>query len=408
LGFVFCTFEPVPCCAEQHYLTAIHINFGYNLHTLIYTVLISAFLLAAALQLGYLLLLRVPQSYTEPEQVDQPVSVIICARNEAQHLRQLLPAVLQQEYPSGQWEVILVDDGSTDDTASVLETFRRQYAHLVVVTLAPGTIKDIPGKKFALSKGIAAAKYDRLLLTDADCRPASSLWLRKMTMKGKAIVLGYGAYETLPGLLNRFIRWETVNTCMQYAGYAAWGLPYMGVGRNLCYNKPLLTALEKDAAFQAIYRNTPSGDDDLLIGRIASQDNTTACLSPGAHTLSAAPVTWQAWWRQKTRHVSTGKYYAPKIKSLLGLYGLSHSLYWLLGIPLCLYASVHPLHSLSIALPAAFLLRLFLYWINAACWYRQLNEKKLLLFYPLGDCGWAMYNVLLSPYILWKNKLAWK
>jgi glycosyltransferase involved in cell wall biosynthesis len=335
-----------------------------------------------------------------------PVSVVICARNESHHLQQFLPSVLRQEYV-GTWEVIVVDDGSTDATRSVLEELQRQYSHLCIVTITPDTVKDLPGKKYALAKGIAAAKYDRLLLTDADCCPSSGQWLQHMALSGKEIVLGYGAYAARPGPLNRFIRWETVHTCMQYAGYAAMGLPYMGVGRNLCYNKTLLRQLEQDTAFQDVYRSTPSGDDDLLIGRIAGQNNTSVCLHKAAHTVSAVPGTWATWWRQKTRHASTGKYYATRTQSLLGLYGLSHSLYWLLGLPLCLYATRHP-SFLSTLLLSTFILRLLVSWVNALYWYRKLGEKKISLFYPLGDLGWALYNVFLSPYILWKNKQAWK
>ncbi len=314
--------------------------------------------------------------------------------------------MLQQEY-AAPWEVIVVNDGSTDNTQELLAAFQKQYNHLRIVTIAPDTIKDIPGKKYALAKGIAAAQYDRLLLTDADCKPSSPQWLQVMSSQSKPIVLGYGAYATLPGWLNRFIRWETVHTCMQYSGYAAIGLPYMGVGRNLCYNKTLLRQLEQDAAFQAMYRNTPSGDDDLLIGRIAGRSNTAVCLDKAGHTISTVPETWKTWWRQKTRHASTGKYYAPRIKSLLGLYGLSHSLYWLLGLPLCFYAIMHPSPS-NVLLLSAFILRLLASWINALYWYSKLGEKKISLFYPLGDLGWALYNVFLSPYILWKNKQAWK
>lgn len=372
---------------------------------LFYLFLISLFLIASALQLGFILIYRIRPGQQVAAPASPPVSVIICARNEAGNLRQFLPLVLAQDYPG--FEVIVVNDGSADDTARVLAAFEEQAAQLRVVSIPPEAIKDIPGKKFALARGIAAARYERLLLTDADCRPASPLWLQRMATHLEAVVLGYGAYEARPGLLNRFIRWETVHTCMQYTGLAAAGLPYMGVGRNLCYDKKLLLPLEQDEHFQKIYRSTPSGDDDLLIGKIARKGNTGICLLPEAHTLSLPQENWRSWWRQKSRHASTGKYYAAPVKALLGLYGLSHSLYWLPGIGLLLYSffSGNPLFP---AIAGIFALRLVLYWVNAAAWYRQLGEKKLLLFYPLGDLGWALYNVFLSPYILWKNKQAWK
>lgn len=376
--------------------------------TLIYTFLISIFLVAAVLQLCFLFMFRLPPKPQAVYPDNTPVSLIICAKNEAYNLSQFLPPVLQQEYPRDLFEVIVVNDGSTDATGGVLSDLGLQYDHLRIITIDPATVKDIPGKKYALAKGIAAARFDRLLLTDADCRPSSPLWLQHMVAAGDKVVLGYGAYEYHSGLLNRFIRWETVHTCMQYAGYAAAGIPYMGVGRNLSYPKALLALPDQDEAFQEIYKHTPSGDDDLLVGKIARKDNTVVCLDKEAHTISVAQKTWKAWWRQKTRHASTGKYYAPRVKALLGLYGLSHSLYWFLGIPLLVFSLANAAHPASGLIVVLFLLRLLCYWFQAANWYRQLGEKKLSLFYPLGDLGWAMYNVFLSPYILWKNKQAWK
>jgi glycosyltransferase involved in cell wall biosynthesis len=338
-----------------------------------------------------------------------PVTIIICAKNEAKNLTQFLPSILQQDYPKNLFEVIVVNDQSTDHSAEILKQFIHTYPQLKIVSISPDEIKTLPGKKYALAQGIKAAKYDRLLLTDADCKPSSNQWLKEMVNTDSDIVLGYGAYEEHPGLLNKFIRWETVNTCMQYASYANVGMAYMGVGRNLSYHKSLLTALEHDTAFQQIYKSTPSGDDDLLICKIAEGHKISVCLKKEAHTISIPQKTWKTWWKQKTRHASTGKYYPQNIKNLLGLYGLSHSLYWFCGIILIaqIIATCHlsPANYLVLAL---FFARLAIYWINVATWYRQLGEKKLLFFYPLGDLGWALYNVFLSPYIFWKNRQAWK
>jgi glycosyltransferase involved in cell wall biosynthesis len=377
---------------------------------LFYSLLISLFIPVTVIQLCYVVLLRLRRKNVCVKREDlPPVSIIICTKNEALNLTQFLPFVLQQDYPGNLFEVIAVNDQSTDHSAEILSQLSLKYPQLKIISISPDVIKTLPGKKYALAQGIKAAKYDRLLLSDADCKPSSDQWLKEMIATNADIVLGYGAYEEHPGLLNKFIRWETAHTCMQYAGYAHAGMTYMGVGRNLSYRKSLLAVLEQDTAFQQVYKNTPSGDDDLLIGKIATGHQTSICLGKHAHTISVPQKTWQAWWKQKTRHASTGKYYAPKIKNLLGLYGLSHSLYWFCG--LILIAQIIADCQLSTAGCLAlilFFVRLLIYWINAATWYRRLNEKKLLLFYPLGDLGWALYNVFLSPYIFWKNRQAWK
>jgi len=396
------------------------------LHTLLTLIFLTACLIQLCYAVFFALSKRSDNSEINASKI--PTSIIICAKNEAKNLQQFLPFVLAQDYPQELFEVIIVNDQSTDATAAVLKEFAIRYPNLNTITIPTKTVKTLPGKKYALSKGIETAKFDHLVLTDADCKPATNQWLSLINSKVKSqkskLVLGYGAYEAHSGILNKFIRWETAHTCMQYSSYALAGLPYMGVGRNLAYSKSLLNELKSDAAFQEIYTSTPSGDDDLLICKIATKDNVAICLNKEAHTISVPQKTWKAWWKQKTRHMSTGKYYPKKVKNLLGLYALSHCLYWFVGLFLVIMAFETgpdspfsmweidcvvkmPNYSTRLII-LLFLIRLFLYWFNASSWYKTLNEKKLLLFYPLGDLGWAFYNVFLSPYILWKNKQAWK
>ena len=100
----------------------------------------------------------------------------------------------------------------------------------------------IAGKKFPLSIGIKEAKHEIVLLTDADCVPASEHWMFKMQdafSNGVEVALGYGAYTKMPGLLNKIIRFETFHSALQYLSYALAGSTYMGVGRNLSYKKDL-------------------------------------------------------------------------------------------------------------------------------------------------------------------------
>ncbi|MEY3399319.1 MAG: hypothetical protein RL220_1913, partial [Bacteroidota bacterium] len=98
-----------------------------------------------------------------------PVSVIICARNEEKNLREHIPVLMEQDYP--EFEVIVVNDSSWDDTDAILNAFHVHYPNLRIVTLDEEK-QNLQGKKFALTLGIKAAKYDTILLTDADCVPA--------------------------------------------------------------------------------------------------------------------------------------------------------------------------------------------------------------------------------------------
>lgn len=378
------------------------------------SVFLLFFVCVSSLHVGYQILLYFRKSWLQTGRIIDPpaASVIICAKNEAENLQLFLPSVLRQEY-AGDWELIVVNDASEDDTAEILASFATQFGHLRVIHIPPDMPRDLPGKKMALQQGFDAAKYPFLLCTDADCKPAGRQWLATMVTAAasryKEILLGYGGYQQRSGLLNQFIRWETVHTCMQYCSLSEIGKTYMGVGRNLLFRKTAVERLKNNETFLRIYRNTSSGDDDITVSFAAGGGNTGICLHPDAHTVSIPKDNWKAWWSQKKRHVSTGKYYPSIVKKLLGLYALNHALFWLLCIAAVILGSTGWLSSQQqLWIIACFLLRLGWSWMNAGIWYHFLQEKKLLWFYPLGDLGWAFYNVILSPYIFWKNKKAWK
>ncbi|MCW3108366.1 MAG: glycosyltransferase, partial [Segetibacter sp.] len=226
----------------------------------------------------------------------QPVSVIICARDEADNIVKNLPGVLVQSYPTSH-EVILVNHNSTDDTKYLIDELRKTFKNLIPVSLTQEAMM-ISGKKFPLSMGIKSSRYETLLLTDADCVPASENWIQLMQdgySPETEIVLGYGAYRKTDSLLNKIIRFETFHSALQYLSYSLAGIPYMGVGRNLSYKKEVFF---KNKGFSSI-NFIPGGDDDLFINKVATKINTAIVIDPEAHTLSEAKKTWGEWFIQK-------------------------------------------------------------------------------------------------------------
>lgn len=369
----------------------------------------TLFACCIALQCGYLFFLFIrffflrQQSSQSVTTLPSPASVIICAKNEAPNLERNLPEILAQRYvnQSGNphFEVVVVDDGSTDNTQSVLAALSAQHPHLRVVRISGDIKRDLPGKKYALREGLQQAQYPWLVLTDADCRPTSARWIEHMVkplQAGISIVLGCAPYTFAPGILNAFIRWETLHTLLQYVGYAQVGLPYMAVGRNMACNRAVLESVVVSPVWSVV----PSGDDDLLMRIAATKDNTAVVINPDAFMMSPAKRTWSEWLRQKQRHMSTGKYYKMPVQLLLGGYALSHAGIWILaGTLLCTsYAS------LAVSLLMA---RCVLYW---ALWWlaaRKIGITRIGRFLPLFDIGWMIYNFVLAPYILWKNKQQW-
>ncbi|MGI4730048.1 MAG: glycosyltransferase, partial [Janthinobacterium lividum] len=242
-----------------------------------------------------------------------PVSVIICARNEAENLRQNLPFILNQNYPD--FEVVVVNDCSSDDSSYVLDHFKADHSNLKIVTVSEHR-RFKTGKKFALTMGIKAAKNEHLLLTDADCLPASENWIQLMQQcfsAEKEIVLGYSPYKKTSGFLNTFVRFETVKTASSYLAAALKNKPYMGVGRNLAYTKSLFFGAKGFAAHMHVL----SGDDDLFINQNANAVNTTVQVDAEAHTFSETKTSLRAYYRQKKRHMGVGKYYKRRNRILL-------------------------------------------------------------------------------------------
>lgn len=336
----------------------------------------------------------------KPRETSQthPVSVIICTRDEAANLAKNLPGALVQQYRTTH-EVIVVDDNSYDDSKYLLEEYQKTYKQLQVVQLKQEA-KLIPGKKFPLSVGIKTAKYEIVLLTDADCVPASEFWIDKMQQvydDDTEIVLGYGAFHKRKGLLNKLIRWETFHTAMQYFSYALAGKPYMGVGRNLSYKK---TIFYRHKGFTA-HNNIPSGDDDLFINMAATKTNTKINIDKEAFTLSDAPKTWKSWIRQKNRHYSTGKYYKPIHKFLLGLYTLSHFLFYpLLAVSLIFFNWQMAL----MVFGARFLVQAIILY---PC-LKKLDEQKMYPWFLFIDIWMFFYYLLFAAAVFKKPKKVWK
>lgn len=246
-----------------------------------------------------------------------PVSIVVCARNESENLKRLVPELMAQRYPEKQ--IVIVDDASEDDTEMTLAQLRKEYPQLYYTSIPlDSTFRH--SKKLAVTVGIKAAKYEHILFTDADCTPSSSEWVRTMMSNyveqdGKELVIGYGRYAKLPGLLNLIIRFETFFNTVQYMGFAKAMRPFMGVGRNMSYVKSLYN---KSSQFRKNWK-VQSGDDDLFISEVGTRKNTAICFDPDGQTISAPKKTWKEWAIQKTRHMTTSPYYRWSVKFMLGL-----------------------------------------------------------------------------------------
>ncbi|HVZ25731.1 MAG TPA: glycosyltransferase [Sediminibacterium sp.] len=362
---------------------------------IIWTVLFYLFCAVIAIQIFYYLyFFRRLAFYRKPEKIsrfEHPVSIIICARDEAENLTKNLPGVLVQNYPTTH-EIIIVNDNSTDEGRYVIDEFKKSFKNINHIQLTQEA-KMITGKKFPLSIGIKSAKHEIVLLTDADCTPASEFWIQKMQdayEDDTEIVLGYGAYIKRPGLLNKLIRFETFHTALQYLSYALAGTPYMGVGRNLSYKKEVFL---RNKGFSSI-NQIPSGDDDLFINQVANAENTRIEIDPDTHTLSEPKKRWSDWMTQKYRHYTTSKYYKPKHKFLLGLYSFTLFLVY----PLLAVCIIFFHWWIALAVYGVRLLIQAVVYFKAM---KRLNEADLMPWFLALDI-WMFFYYLFTLPAIWK------
>ena len=266
------------------------------------------------------------------------VSVVVCARNEGEHLEAYLQSLLSQDYP--EYEVIVVNDGSQDDTRDVLDRYCRQYDRLHT-TFVPAGARVISTKKLGLTLAAKSAHYDYLLLTDADCRPESNQWIREMmapfAQAGIEVVLGYGGYYYEPGMVNRLTRYQTLYSGLQYLGAAICGHPYMGVGRNLAYSKALFF---RSGGFTDTM-HLRSGDDDLFVNKVATAKNTAVVTSRESITWSESKRSWHDWLVQRRRHLSVSHAYRWQTKLWLGIEPAVRGLWYISLILIGIFA--HPI-----------------------------------------------------------------
>jgi glycosyltransferase involved in cell wall biosynthesis len=320
----------------------------------------------------------------------KPVSVIICARNEEQNLMEYLPRILDQEYPN--FQVVLVNDRSWDETWDVMEAFSRKHDNIKLVNI-PDNGRDGYAKKYALTLGVKAAKYDQLIFIDADCYPVSNTWLAEMASKfsvKKTLVLGAGGFVPEKGFANKLIRYDACQIAVQYLSFAKAGMPYMGVGRNLGYKNELYDSVR---GFKSHY-HIASGDDDLFVNGTASKTNCNICFSPTSITLSKAKPTLKDWRVQKRRHLTTGKYYKGVHKLLLGLFPLSYLLFLILAI---VTAIMHPMFYIPLGMIG---IRLLLQYITSYRVFKTMVSKDVIILIPFFE----IIMLYLNPYLLLTSK----
>lgn len=335
------------------------------------------------------------------EQQEIPISVVICARDEEDNLRQFLPMVLAQEHSN--YEVIVVNDASTDGTEDYLKQMVEQHPNLLKTTFVPSGANNLSTKKLGITLGIKAAKNDCIVFTDADCVPEGKDWLSKISRnftRNTEFVLGYGGYMYRKGFLNKLIRFDTLFIAIQYLGQAFVGKPYMGVGRNLAYRKSTFFRMNGFAGTLQL----KSGDDDLLVNRAAYSGNTRIEVSPESVTWSVPQSTFKGWFIQKERHLSVSGYYNNSSKIRLSIEPISRAFFYLSFISVAFLGNYYTLGVAGLL----FLTRFFLQMQTINKTATIFGEKKFYLTILLFDIFLPLFSLYILLFGRKKKNIRWK
>ena len=246
------------------------------------------------------------------------ISIIIAAKNESENIEKLIGHLKNLEYPAEKFEVILVDDNSTDHTFDLIKELIISLPNFRVLTT---NISHLSGKRDALALGIQNANYPLIMITDADCCPDSN-WLKSFSEKfkqGYEMVVGVAPFYQAKNLVNRISCFENFkNSSLSFAMWSL-GLPYTATARSFGFTKKVFETI----GGYSNTKDTKSGDDDLLLREaIKKKIKIGVVIDVNSFVYSKTKDIFRDYLQQKARHTQTSFYYLKIHKLILGFWHL--------------------------------------------------------------------------------------
>jgi glycosyltransferase involved in cell wall biosynthesis len=324
-----------------------------------------------------------------------PFSILICVKNDLSNVIENIDTWVSQN--SNQKEILIIDDFSGINLKQFIEKMKLEKGSLSYYKVKT----NLPGKKQAIKEGLSFSRYNWSLLTDADCKPIGNNWAQLMLStaldNNKSVVLGYSPYKVpSKSLLFLWIHFEAWLTGLLYLSFSLRGLPYMGVGRNLLYDKAIVSN-------EALIKNTDliSGDDDLLISQISNATNTTICIDPESFCYTSPKTSWSSYFNQKLRHYSTASRYKFKHQLLLSTFSISQFVFYLFFF-LCIFNDVWEI-SLT-----CYLVRLLIIMPIVLKNIDKLKAKFSIFHFLFLDFFLSLYYLFFSLSFLWPKSKKWQ
>lgn len=370
-------------------------------------VLIFIFCFSLLIQLLFYWIIFARFAYHKPNHIPYPeeegVSVILCVKNEAHWLKRHLRSFLEQNYSN--YEVIVINNNSEDETDSILKEYQNLYPHLNPINISTHHV-NVLEKKMSLAVGIKSAKHEIILIADIDSEPQSPNWVREMAkhyLVERYVVLGYAAYEQKNNILNTLIRYDNIHTTLRYFSFALAGFPYRGNAHNLSYPRSLFLS---NYNYILLY-NSQVKDEDLFVNQIINKNNVAIAYHKDAQVLSKQRHnTFTEWLAYKRLSGRKGKHYNFQSVLLLHAYHITGFAFYasLLFLVIMFYSNISYI-SLIIGL---FLIRLISQWIIFGKSIRKLDEKALKSKIPLLDMFFMLIMPLLEIDKYFYKKTKWK
>ncbi len=269
--------------------------------------------------------------FKEVGKSDIKISVVIAAKNEVENIPHLVSALSKQNYSKENFEVIIVDDNSTDNTFDITEEAIKGLDNFRIIKAENKLFK---GKRGALDIGIKSAKHPYILITDADCEPTKE-WINIFANEfknKKDFLFGIAPYKTTSSVTNLIARFENLRASIIVFAFAKLGSPYSASARSFGFSKEAFNKIDG-------YKNTTetlSGDDDLLLREAVKNNfNIGLITDSDAFVFSKTKEIFSEYVNQKSRHTSTSIHYSRKSQSLLGFWHLLNliSLFSIIFLP---------------------------------------------------------------------------
>ncbi len=237
--------------------------------------------------------------------------MVVAARNEEKNIGNILEDLVKQTYPRDRYEIIIANDGSEDNTGTIIDSYARKYQHVKHIRAEFDRSSGLTAKKNALHQGISASSGELILSTDADCR-VKSTWIETMVSyftEETGMVVGFSQlgkpgsdYSIFEGLQAM----DFLSLMGAAQGSINLGCPLAASGQNLAYRK---NVFEEIGGFDLI-KDRVSGDDVLLLQLIYKLTNWKIRFAPSEkafnYTLPESAV--KSFLNQRKRWASNGSY----------------------------------------------------------------------------------------------------